>query len=92
MKLLEEGEEEDKILSDSFRDIHCFCDTIACVALSFYEAQTSINPDLQVGFSVKIGGKVFILKRRSPKSCKPASFPAQKLLNNLKQSIHNAEL
>jgi hypothetical protein len=41
-------------LSDMYRDIHCFCDTIVCVALSFYEAQTSINENLDVGFRVKI--------------------------------------
>ncbi len=43
------GEKKDNIISDLYRDIHCVCNTIACVALSFHEAQASINAELEVG-------------------------------------------
>ena len=49
-----EKEKKGALLSDMFRDIHCICDVIVCVALSLYEAQMSINQNEQVGFSAKV--------------------------------------
>ena len=49
-----EKEKKGALLSDMFRDIHCICDVIVCIALSLYEAQMSINQNEQVGFSAKV--------------------------------------
>jgi hypothetical protein len=42
------------LLSDLLRDLHCLSDVIVCVALSFYEAQLSIEPEISVGVSIKV--------------------------------------
>ena len=51
---LEEEDDATSLFSDMLRDIHCFCDVIACVALSIYEAQQSINPNIQLGSGAKV--------------------------------------
>jgi hypothetical protein len=42
------------LLSDMLRDVHCFCDIVMSVALSFYEAQMSLNDENEIGFPIKI--------------------------------------
>jgi hypothetical protein len=43
-----------QLVSDLFRDVFCVCDIVVSVALSFYEAQMSLNAESGVGFPVKV--------------------------------------
>ena len=55
LALFQDGQDDENgVLSDMLRDLHCIADMIICIALSLNEAQATVDPKISVGFSVKI--------------------------------------